>query len=158
MDRELQQAMLQKLAECYPGQVHAKELCDDRVAANRNLIYLAEHGLVENKSAIEMGRNPVVILSKITARGLDFIADDGGLSAILGTVTVKLHADTVRELVEARIAASDLPKEEKSALSDALRSVPAEGLKHLTTRLLDMALDRLPEAMPLLLRMLQSGA
>lgn len=156
MDRDLQQSMLQKLAACYPKQVSAKELCSDPVAANRNLLYLAEHGLVENMNARENGA-PMVVLSKITARGLDFIADDGGLSAILGTVTIKLHADTLRELVEARIAASDLPKEEKSALSDALRSVPAEGLKHLTTRLLDLALDRLPEAMPLLLRMLQSG-
>lgn len=156
MDRDLQQAMLQKLADCYPGQLNAKELCDDPEEATRNLTYLAEHGLVGNIGATVDG-SPMVIASKITARGLDFIADDGGLSAILGTVTIKLHADTLRELVEARIAASDLPKEEKSALSDALRSVPAEGLKHLTTRLLDLALDHLPEAMPLLLRMLQSG-
>lgn len=36
--------------------------------------------------------------STITAASLDFLEDDGGLSAILGIITVKLHADTIKGL------------------------------------------------------------
>ena len=44
--------------------------------------------------------------ARITAKGIDFLEDDGGLSAILGVVTVKLHADTLREMLAKKIDAS----------------------------------------------------
>jgi hypothetical protein len=91
-----------------------------------------------------------VIASTITARGLDFLADDGGLSALLGTVTVKLHADTLRDLIESRIARADMPEAEKKRITDHLRALPAEALKTVTTRLVEAGLDTLPNAIPLL--------
>lgn len=77
---------------------------------------------------------------------MDFLADDGGLSAILGTVTVRLHADTIRDLIETRISESDAPIEEKRRMIDTLKAMPEEGLKHLTTRLIDFGLGQSPGA------------
>lgn len=78
---------------------------------------------------------------------MDFLADDGGLSAILGTVTIKLHDDTLKELMESRIANSELGARDKSRWIDALRALPAESTKHLTMKLLDLGLSRGPEAL-----------
>lgn len=71
--------------------------------APQTLQYLEEHGLC--KSGVMIGADGHLALgeSRITAAGLDFLEDDGGLSAILGVVTVRLHADTIRALIDAKI-------------------------------------------------------
>ena len=69
---------------------------------------------------------------------------------MLGVVTIKLHADTIRDLIASRIASSDIPIEQKNSLQTSLRSLPDEALKHLTTKLVDAAFDNLPAAMLLL--------
>lgn len=84
---------------------------------------------------------------------MDFITDDGGLSAILGVVTVRLHSETVAE-IEAKILASDQPTEEKSRLLDRLRSMPEEGLRTLTQELVRTGLSRAPEMWETVLRTL----
>ncbi|RMC99868.1 hypothetical protein EAY64_06040 [Aquitalea palustris] len=82
---------------------------------------------------------------KISSSGLDFLEQDGGLSAILGTVTVKLHADTIRDLLETRIMESQLPVAEKKRFVDQLKELPGEALKTLTNKLIEKACDN-PEA------------
>lgn len=155
IDRALQRSMLEKLAAAFPEQVNAEDLCADTEVGTRNLLYLEGHGLVRNTTSRTTG-GIYVAASEITHLGIDFLQDDGGLSAILGTVTVKLHADTLRELLEARITAADLPPAEKKRLIDHLRALPAEALKHVTKRLIDLALERMPDAVPLLQRLLDS--
>ncbi len=44
-----------------------------------------------------------MILARITAKSIDLLEDDGGVSAILGVVTAKLHEDTIRNLVLAEV-------------------------------------------------------
>lgn len=157
LNRELQLAVLNRLADApYPADVifSEQESRDPELIAT--LCYLEGHGLVSCEKAGEVNGLPWIPFAKITPAGLDFLADDGGLSAILGTVTVRLHADTVRDLLAARIAASDLSPDDKKTLSDHLRSLPAEALKNITTRLLDAALDHLPDAIPMLQRLLCS--
>jgi hypothetical protein len=80
---------------------------------------------------------------KITAAGLDFLEDDGGLSAILGTVTVKLHADTIRALLDAKVDEADLPVEEKGLIKSALKAMPAMAFQELTKQLVQMGLQHL---------------
>ena len=60
----------------------------------------------------------------ITAKGIDFMMQDGGLSAILNTKIVKLHPDTIRDLLQNRIQASSL--ENKEELIDKIKSIPIE--------------------------------
>jgi hypothetical protein len=77
---------------------------------------------------------------------MDFLADDGGLSSILGVVTVKLHEDTLKQLIGQRITESDLPAPEKSKLLEQLKTLPGEAIKHLTLKLVDAGLANWPIA------------
>lgn len=151
LDRSFQLELLNKLANYYP---HAhvgrwQELHDDEATVKVNLFYLQEHQLLTAEALIQPGFGGAFSYrsSKITHRGLDFLASDGGLAAILGVQVVKLHDDTIRELVTQRILQSDLPQPEKRKLLDALRELPGESIKHLTMKLIDAGLDKAPDAL-----------
>ena len=118
----------------------------ERETAAANLRYLEEHGLC--KSGVKFGARDDISFnpSTITAAGLDFLEDDGGLSAILGVVTVKLHADTIRELISAKIETSSMPAEEKSKPRKVLAGLSEAGLRAATTDLVKSGLDHLPDA------------
>ncbi|WP_282361245.1 hypothetical protein [Pseudomonas sp. PS01300] len=158
LDRALQYEILTALAAKYPGQIgNPYEIGDDPDATTKNIYYLAEHGLIRAKFSKELSaliQKPY--LASITSAGLDFLADDGGLSAILGVVTVKLHEDTLRQLIAAKIEASALPEAEKRPLLQVVRELPGEAIKHLSTKLLDLGLENLPGATALIYTALQS--
>lgn len=125
LDRQLQYEILNILSEAYPSattQVMNRviELADeDKIIAN--LVYLESHGLLTSGLSNYSGGDPIInsALLAITHRGMDFLVDDGGLSAILGTVTVKLHADTVKDLLAIEINHADLTPEDKNILGSA---------------------------------------
>ncbi|TFH84746.1 hypothetical protein EQG41_20760 [Billgrantia azerbaijanica] len=169
LDRTQQRDLLCQLAEAYPNPINDLFDPEDLDSPESvNLHYLEEHGLVQlvRSDAIpqvlrqmhQHGYNPTPVITggaTITAAGMDFIQADGGLSAILGTVTVRLHADTIRDLVEAKIAASDeIPQADKPRLVEALKAMPEEGLKQLTQRLVGYGLDQAPGAWQAVLQML----
>ncbi len=85
-----------------------------------NLTYLTEHLLVESKGDSY----------KITAKGIDFITNDGGLSQILNVTTVKLSPDTLDLLVNA-INQSALNPNDKHKLLAQLKSLPVESIKQI---------------------------
>ncbi|WP_028230503.1 hypothetical protein [Paraburkholderia mimosarum] len=155
LDRTYQRELLEMLAQSYPRPHDIRRSLHDMDDASSeryaaNLIYLEEHGLVE--SAIQYGLDGHMAsgLPRITAKGMDFLADDGGLSAILGVVTVKLHEETLKELIGVRIEESDLPAPEKSRLLDQLKSLPAEAVKHLSLKLIDAGLSHWNSALPVI--------
>ena len=150
LNRDFQRQLLERLANYYP---HAhvgrwQELYEDEATVKVNLFYLRDHGLLEAEALIqpEFGGGFTYRSSKITQRGLDFLEDDGGLSAILGTQVIKLHDDTIRELVAMRINRSDLLPADKRKLLDGLRELPSESIKHLTMKLIDAGLDKATNA------------
>lgn len=155
IDRLFQNKILNIAAKCYPANVNYEldELFRDaeehKIAAN--LCYLAEHKLIKDKP-IEISIDGFISLGNIciTHRGLDFLAEDGGLSAILNVVTVKFEADTLKAILENRINQSDLDPESKQSMIDSLRELPAESIKHLTTELITRGLDNLPAAILLI--------
>jgi hypothetical protein len=137
--REKQREILLQLREVYPAHtsfsVHTEEEARE-VAVN--LKYLEEHGLCIADVQIQISSDATFIqlgACSITARGLDFLEDDGGLSAILGVVTVKLHADTIRDLIAAKIEATAMPAEEKSALKRRLGGLSQKALEVAATDL-----------------------
>ena len=91
----------------------------DHPHIHANLIYLQEHQLIDGTL---VNGNMEIWNPGITAKGLDFLEDDGGLSAILGAITVKLDPDDLRALIAARIEESDLPTEQR--LRSAMRWAP----------------------------------
>jgi hypothetical protein len=163
LDRNLQHRLLEALAATYPDPIQIDDLIaiakvgeGDEAILQGQLRYLEEHGLIEVKwqpylSSASMGEP---VNAKATYRCLDFLADDGGLSAILGVTVVKLHEQTLRDLIAARIEAADLSQPDKKKYLDRLRELPAESTKHLTTKLIDLALDKAPGVLQLLSRFL----
>jgi hypothetical protein len=144
IDRDSQRKILEELKAAYPQRLDLRGLEVGLEAADlaANLAYLEEHRLVDAK----WGGNFAVANAKITARGIDFLADDGGLSAILGVLTVQLHEKTLKALLEATVDASTEPDSVKSTLKAQIRALPAEALKTITTELLKSSLTHLPNA------------
>ena len=150
LDRALQRELLDTLRGAYPGALRCQHLVTtvgtSEEAAIANLVYLGEHDLCEPGVGFNMDGSHYFGLARITARGLDFLEDDGGLSAVLGTVVIRLHADTVRDLIGERIDAADIPAPEKSALRKHLASLPETVLREATTQLVRQGLCHLPDA------------
>lgn len=147
-DRKLQRDVLEWLSDTYPQEARidrypvaiAKEEMTACVA------YLQEYSLVEATWFRPVSGPKSVAGAKITAKGLDFLADDGGLGAILGVVTVRLHSDTIKALIAERIDSADIPPEEKSALKKRLETMSTEALKVATQEAIKAGLGKMPDA------------
>ncbi|WP_146176597.1 hypothetical protein [Chromobacterium sp. Panama] len=154
LNRLLQNAILNVLSNHYPNTIDMGTLkqrlpssfSDCQHLVDGTVQYFVEHGLVEHQNTkCTPSSQQQGCFYKATAKGLDFLADDGGLSAILGTVTVKLHADTIRDVLEAKIMESDIPSEDKKHFVNTLKALPGEALKTFTNKLIEMACDN-PQA------------
>lgn len=147
LDREYQRTILEGLREHFPGSWEPLMSGDEeRSRWNFNVAYLEGHGLISCRQTSMLSGEPIVHGAKITSQGIDFLEDDGGLSAVLGVVTVKLHDDTIKNLIAARLQTSNLPPAEKERYLDQLRSLPADATKHLVTKALDWGLENAPGA------------
>lgn len=147
LDRAVQRLILNELAEIYPYRVETDAL-EARIGPEPygyNLSYLIEHGLVDSQSIDYMDGGMDFHPPKITAKGLDFLQDDGGLSAILNTVTVRLHDDTIRRLLLDRVEKSDEPPSVKERLKEAIRSAPASALSQVAGEAVAAGVERLPD-------------
>ncbi|WP_226571276.1 hypothetical protein [Mangrovibacter yixingensis] len=152
-DRGLQRQLLQVLYEASPNPIEPdvfQKLQDsfgseDAIAAN--LLYLEGHDLIV--SGIKKGINDYVInlnRLEITAKGIDFIRDDGGLGAIINVLTIQLHGETLDELEKIINSSGSATPEDKKKLLSQLRSLPSDAIKHLTLQLLGKGLEHLPDA------------
>lgn len=155
LDREMQLAILTELSEVYPAPIDMSEKYEFGTDIYRkfiaNLAYLEAHKLISEKSILiprTIGDfNALPSSSSITHIGMDFLADDGGLSAILGTVTVKFETEQFKVLLESIILSSNLPADRKQTMLDALRELPAESMRHLITKVVDSGWDNLGSLM-----------
>lgn len=155
-NRAIQHEILVKLLAAYPGITDVQRWDYPNLSAE--LQYLHEHDLAAVKFSGEMGqRIPQPVFAKLTAKGVDFLQQDGGLSAILGVVTIRLHDDTIKALVEAKIMESDLPQPDKKRYIDALRELPAETTKHLVMKLVEMGLAHGGSVVPAIGKLLGLG-
>lgn len=150
LDRAFQREILNKLASVYPKIPNFRRLFHEDWDARqdeyvRNIHYLYEHGLVTAKFSQPINGPIDVVIAQITARGLDFLADDGGLSAILGVLTVKLHEDTIKALLVQKVEAAAGDATVKSNLIAKIKEVPSEALGTVTQRALEAGLDHAPD-------------
>ncbi|MDA4176434.1 hypothetical protein NY836_03220, partial [Escherichia coli] len=93
---------------------------------------------------------------RITKDGIDFIRDDGGLKAILGIMTIRLHDETLCELERIINSSTSATTEDKKKLLSQLRTLPADAIKQLTIRLLGQGLDHLPDVFHVIQKALHS--
>lgn len=164
LDRELQLQILQTLAAAYPEGVYDLTTAMQAVTADERALlvnsrYLDGHGLVESgfRRRGTLGDNSFYDMQEhlITPAGLDFLADDGGLTAILGVVTVRFDAAQWAELLASKVEALEsVNPEERSRVAQALRSLPAKAIEKVSEKLLDWAVDHAEDAWPLLCRWL----
>jgi hypothetical protein len=158
LDRDIQRQILEKLHETYPNGIYplaatfGQDLDEEVVIANTQ--YLHEHGLVQSgfrdRELIGQGiayRWAEPRETFITAKGVDFLLDDGGLSAILGVVTVKLDSSTIKALVLSKIdQAEDVSHEERSRLKSLLLSAGDQGMRKLVDTLIEAGLKAAPNS------------
>jgi hypothetical protein len=159
LNRSLQLSILKELKDKYPISYPLQELgCyHENQDFNGNLIYLSEHKLIEGevhyprKQALPC---PQMFTAKITAHGLDFLEDDGGLRAILNKITVKLDSDDLQALISARLNRDNVPEEKKKEILNTIKSLPSDGIKTIYNRLLNLALDNTPDVIDLIQKLL----
>lgn len=146
--RTRQREILVAAKAAFPGHYDCHQGINGKPASeyHTDILYLAGHGLLTVGKPLYYERDPKEVLITITVKGIDFLEDDGGLAAILGVVTVRLHDDTIKSLIEAKIQEADLTPPDKKRYRDALRELPAESTKHLAMKLIDAGLANAPVA------------
>lgn len=160
-DRELQRYLLAVSIKAYPGNTSWDDYEPERVMIDdnkllANIIYLSQHGLITVER--DQTDNPFPLLQRIsaTAAGVDFMLNDGGLTAILNVQTIRFHRDTVTAL-EDIIARSNLPEPEKAGIVSKLQQLPSAAIEHLTKELVLKGALSLPAALPLIQKFLLGG-
>ena len=150
MDKAYLQEILITLKECYPGESQdVYDLRDEKTMLS-HMRYLHEYGLIDSGIAIHEGFDGIDYSrsgAKITARGLDYLAEDGGLYAELGTVTVKLHPESIKDLIELSLAQRGVEPEKRNAIKKFLDTASTETVKALTNRLIDAGIKHSPDVM-----------
>lgn len=167
LDRQYQNELLSMLLDEYPYYRTATPKCrtllkQDQAKYEANVLYLQNHGLVIDgvscQSMNSIGGKTLLINSspypRITEKGIDFMLNDGGLSAILNVQIIKLHDETIRAMLEAAIEKRELDEEERNAITSTLREISAEGLKTLLSRIVDLGIEKAPSLLPLIQSML----
>jgi hypothetical protein len=152
LDRLFQRSLLMAMRDVYPRQMHQvpTELDQDDEKFYFNLFYLQEHRLCEANTSMSADGMISWGGANITAAGIDFLEDDGGLSAILGVVTVKLEADTIRQLISKKIDASDITAVEKIKWKTVVSGLPDAALRAATSDLVQQGLHHVPNVVEML--------
>lgn len=146
LNREPQRIILNRLRDVYPGTMTLAGSVRGYADHFPNCVYLLEHGLIAGVVSPDKS-NPCIAAARITKSGLDFLADDGGLSAILSVQTVRIHEDTLRQLLEAGLESCHAPEEKKSALREAIKNAPASAVLETIRATVGLALREAPDAL-----------
>ncbi|HBW4740584.1 TPA: hypothetical protein ME588_005265, partial [Klebsiella pneumoniae] len=104
--------------------------------------YLCEHGLIKNNSSIILKDRSILTRITATAKGIDFMLNDGGLSAILNVQTIKLHRDAV-VVLEDLIAISNMNDEQKEKAKSTLGEMSTEAIKTVVQAVTTAGLSKL---------------
>lgn len=148
-DRAVQRRILEAAWEVYPeliiGPSHEVFGLASAHDLYRELYYLQEHGLLAFRYVEYSGGGQLRDL-RLTYKGVDFLAEDGGLSAILGVVTVRLEADTIKALLVQAVADSSEDQTVKENLIRQIKAMPAEAVKVAAAEGLKAGLRYAPDA------------
>nr|WP_313378958.1 hypothetical protein [Moraxella sp.] len=146
IDRDLQNRILTDLSNVYPKWADITDIdeyyqqLDDRTLI-ANLKYLAQNELITE--CIDITTDGMYILqpTEITHTGLDFLADDGGLRAILNAVTVKIDPSQMAQLLK---AIAEMPEAEQKTLLDSIKEAPSKAVETMVEKSVEKGFDNLP--------------
>lgn len=165
--RDKQNELLTILYNKFPNELSSDEYNDLIILFGNednlysNLSYLNRHNLIEYSliPIDNLSSNIIGLIQEksiiITEKGIDFIRDDVGLSAILNVTTIKIHNETLEKL-EDIIKQSSLSEVEKKTYLGKLKELPVDATKHLVLKLLDLGLSRAPDVIQLISSYFQS--
>lgn len=149
LDFDLHLHVLNVITSAYPEK-HSYEFINQlyeqfgKNHVNGNLKYLQMHGIVSLVFSPFLEDNDVLHEIMPTQKAFDVLHEKGGWSAILNVQVVKLHEESIRDLLQQRLNQSDLPDSQKQVLATTISQLPDVALKHLTTKLLDYLLTQSP--------------
>lgn len=159
--RVLHEKILLKCIDVYPGYTkfaqfvsEFSEYSEEEMSAN--IVYLAEHGLISIRQRTSDDPYSFLDHMRATVSGIDFMLNDGGISAIIKVHTVRLHNDTLTAL-EDIISVANLPEPDRASIVSKLRDLPADAIKHLTNELLTKAIVAAPAALQIIQKHLHLG-
>lgn len=107
-----------------------------------NLRYLEGHGLCE--SGIDPRNGEYAYHSVITAQGIDYLSDDGGLTTELSTITIRIHPETIRDAIRQQIDASNASAAEKKTLRSHLENLPDQLIGNLLSGAISTGAEQIP--------------
>ncbi|ALQ94278.1 hypothetical protein XFPR_07105 [Xylella fastidiosa] len=148
-NRNRQRRLLELAREVYPWPAAINAINTPEFDMNiirAEVHYLAGHGLIECEGTSINESDDWAFMITLTPRGIDFLAEDGGLSAILGVVNVRLTQDTVRDLLLQRIVDCDADNTVKGKVIEQIKSLPASGIQKIAEKVLEASLRNLPDA------------
>ncbi|HEL3751352.1 TPA: hypothetical protein UMV35_003690 [Stenotrophomonas maltophilia] len=116
--------------------------------------YLKDHGLLDVHISRMLDGDFALGGAHITSAGLDYLSEDGGLTEELGSMKIKIHAESLQQMLELMVLRSDLDQPQKQRYVDELRKLPAETTKHLALKAVDAAIAQSGKLLPLLQSML----
>ncbi len=159
LDRHLQLAILTALQDIYPDALLVQDLpgySPDRHFMG-NMLYLKEHNLISGGDIREPGQCRSMIDAEITREGLDFLEDDGGLSAILNQHIIRLErADIITLLLDNHGVAGG--EEQQCKLTrERLERIPIDTLKNFVKRVVGNVALESPELLQQLIENSQTG-
>src|SRR4029453_11221674 len=109
LDRNLQRTILEQLRATYPETIDFQTRANLEPDLQSNLYYLHELKLIEAAVSGAIDNPHRIMWARITAAGLDFLEDDGGMSAMLKSVTIKFDEENLRAILENQVIASHMP-------------------------------------------------
>jgi len=147
-DQTLKDEILKAAAETYPAPCEADQWNTtlDKDTVTTTISYLVDHGLVTGTPRKRIDEIASYADVKITSAGFDYISEDGGLTAELGVVTVRIEAETIQALVTAQIEMTDATRQEKNLLRQQLQALSKEGHQRLANQLIHLGLEAAPRS------------
>ena len=125
--------------------------CDNVVHVDDPVGAVAVHCLNGIWGTIAVGLFATTNAPESTLKGLFYGGGFGLLGTqLLGVVTVRFEADTIRTILQLKVDQSDLSPADKQKLQSVLQELPAENIKHLSTKIVDMGWDSLGSLMSLI--------
>ncbi|CEF40199.1 hypothetical protein KBX73_08675 [Acetobacter persici] len=118
----------------------------DRDILRESVTYLASHGLIISycqESCI--GNHWSWGGVQLTAKGVDYLSEDGGLTAEDKTITVKLDGDTIKALLCKAVDETSAPDATKTGIKQQVRAMGSEALKDLTSSLISKGVESAPD-------------
>lgn len=108
--------------------------------------YLKFHGLIDIDIYVHMAGDVDITPAKLTPKGRDFLHKGQSIGSQLNVVTVRLHEETIRDLLIAQVRKSDADESVKGKLEEQLKALPAEAVSKLAEKALEKALQYMPNA------------